>query len=139
MKTAVDLNKLLLPHIRGLERYQGVVSMDSMASQSGVPADKVIRLNGNENPFGPSPKALHALGAFRNYNHYPDQDQQRLRQVLSDYVGFPPDRIVVGNGSDEIIDLLMRMFIGAGENVVIPSPTFGMYAVSAAINGGQAV
>ena len=139
MKTAVNLDKLMLPHIRSLDRYQGVASMDAMVSQSGVPADKVIRLNGNENPFGPSPKAVEALGAFQNYNHYPDQDQKKLRRVLSDYVGFPPDRIVVGNGSDEIIDLLMRMFIGAGENVVIPSPTFGMYAVSAAINGGQAV
>ncbi len=139
MKTAAGLQNLMLPHIRGLERYQGVASMDSMVIQSGVPADKVIRLNGNENPYGPSPKALQALGDFQNYNHYPDQDQKKLRQVLSDYVGFPSDHVVVGNGSDEIIDLLMRMFLGAGDNVVIPSPTFGMYAVSAAINGAQAV
>ena len=139
MKTAADLKRLMLPHIQGLEPYQGVASMDSMVAQAGIPADRVVRLNGNENPYGPSPKAVHALGAFQNYNHYPDQDQTRLRQVLSDYVGAPPDHIVVGNGSDEIIDLLMRMFLGPGENVVIPSPTFGMYAVSAGINAGRAV
>ena len=135
----VDVKELMLSHIRSLEPYQGVASMDTMVQQAGIPAEKVIRLNGNENPYGPSPRAVEALGAFQNYNHYPDQDQKKLREVLSNYVGLSPEHIVVGNGSDEIIDLLMRMFLGPGENIVIPSPTFGMYAVSAGINAGEAV
>jgi histidinol-phosphate aminotransferase len=139
VKTKIDVKDLMLSHIRRLEPYQGVRSMDAMVQQAGIPAEKVIRLNGNENPYGPSPRAVEALGKFHNYNYYPDPDQRRLREVLSDYVGLPPEQIVAGNGSDEIIDLLMRMFLGPGENIIIPSPTFGMYAVSAGINAGEAI
>jgi histidinol-phosphate aminotransferase len=113
--------------------------MEAMVQQAGIPAEKVVRLNGNENPYGPSPKVVEALGRFQNYNYYPDPDQRKLREALSDYVGMPPEQIVAGNGSDEIIDLLMRMFLGPGENIVIPSPTFGMYAVAAGINAGEAI
>ena len=139
MKTKIDIKELMLPHIRSLEPYKGVRPMEAMAKQAGISAEKVIRLNGNENPYGPSPKAVEALGNFQNYNHYPDPDQRKLREVLSGYVEVPPEQIVAGNGSDEIIDLLMRMFLGPGENIVIPSPTFGMYAVAAGINAGEAI
>ena len=139
MKTKTDVRDLMLPHIQRLEPYQGVRPMESMVQQAGIPAEKVIRLNGNENPYGPSPKVVEALGKFKNYNHYPDPNQTKLREALSDYVGTPPEQIVAGNGSDEIIDLLMRMFLGPGENIVTPSPTFGMYAVAAGLNAGEAI
>ena len=139
MKTKSDVKDLMLPHIRSLEPYQGVSPLEAMVQQAGIPAEKVIRLNGNENPYGPSPRVAEALGNFKNYNHYPDADQTKLREVLSGYMEMPPEQIVAGNGSDEIIDLLMRMFLGPGENIVIPSPTFGMYAVAAGINAGEAI
>ena len=139
MKPANALKDLMLEHIRGLEPYQGVSPMEAMVQQAGISPEKVIRLNGNENPYGPSPKVIEALGNFQNYNHYPDPDQRRLRDTLSEYLGMPADQIVAGNGSDEIIDLLMRIFLGPGENIVIPTPTFGMYAVSAEINAGEAI
>ena len=59
--------------------------------------------------------------------------------MLSKYLGAPEERIVAGNGSDELIDLLLRMFLGPGENIIIPSPTFGMYSFTADICGGEAV
>ena len=133
------INGLMLPHIRSLETYQGVIPMEVMADRAGIPPEKVIRLNGNENPYGPSPRVVEALGSVQNYNHYPDPDQSRLREALSGYLGVPADQIVAGNGSDEIIDLLLRMFVGPGENIVIPTPTFGMYAFSTEICGGEAV
>ena len=139
MKTKRDVKDLMLSHIRSLEPYQGVRPIEAMVKQAGIPAEKVIRLNGNENPYGPSPRVVEALGNFQNYNHYPDPDQRKLREALSGYVGMPPEQIVAGNGSDEIIDLLMRMFLGPGENIVIPTPTFGMYAVAAGINAGEAI
>ena len=135
----IDINGLMLPHIRSLETYQGVIPMDVMADRAGIPPEKVIRLNGNENPYGPSPRVVEALGNFQNYNHYPDPDQTKLRDALSDYLDVPADHIVAGNGSDEIIDLLLRMFVGQGDNIVIPTPTFGMYAFSTEICGGEAV
>ena len=51
----------------------------------------------------------------------------------------PSSHIVAGNGSDELIDLLMRMFVGPGENILIPAPTFGMYAIAAGICGGETI
>ena len=132
-----DIRELLLPHIRQLKTYDGVDPMEVMAQQAGIPPEEVIRLNGNENPFGPSPEVVKALGSFQHYNHYPDPDQRQLRETLSGYLGVPADRIVAGNGSDELIDMILRMFLGPGENIVIPTPTFGMYAFSAEVCGGK--
>ena len=55
MKTKRDVKDLMLSHIRSLEPYQGVRPIEAMVKQAGIPAEKVIRLNGNENPYGPSP------------------------------------------------------------------------------------
>ena len=134
-----DVQELLLPHIRRLTTYKGVDPMEVLAQQAGIPPEQVIRLNGNENPYGPSPKVVKALGSFSHYNHYPDPDQRQLREALSAYLDVPPDWIVAGNGSDELIDLLFRIFMGPGENVVIPAPTFGMYAFTAEVCGGMAI
>ena len=60
MKKQETLRNLLLPHIRRIEPYEGVDPMEAMAEKAGIPADKVIRLNGNENPYGPSPKVAEA-------------------------------------------------------------------------------
>ena len=134
-----DIKELMLPHIRKLNTYQGVDPMEVMAERSGIPPEQIIRLNGNENPYGPSPKVLEALGDFQFYNHYTDPEQRNLRGVLSEYLDVPPEMIVAGNGSDEIIDLIYRMYVGPGDNIIIPSPTFGMYAFSAEICGGEAI
>ena len=132
-----DVRDLLLPHIRQLNTYDSIDPMEVMAQQAGILPEEVIRLNGNENPFGPSPQVVKALGSFQHYNHYPDPDQRQLRAALSGYLGAPPEQIVAGNGSDELIDMLLRMFLGPGENIVIPTPTFGMYAFSAEVCGGE--
>ena len=134
-----NIEELLLPHISRLKTYQGVSPSETLAEEAGIPLEQVIRLNGNENPYGPSPQVAEALGSFRDYNHYPDPAQRRLREALSDYLGVSEDNIVAGNGSDEIIDLLMRMFLAPGDEIIIPVPTFGMYSFSADVAGAHAV
>ena len=134
-----QLQQSMLPHIRGLDVYQGVDPVEVMAERAGIPHDKIIRLNGNENPYGPSPAVAAALADFPNFNHYPDPEQRQLRQALSDHINIDPDRIIAGNGSDELIDMLFRMFIGPGDNIINLTPTFGMYALGAEICGGEAV
>ena len=129
----------MLPHIQALETYEGVDPMEVMAERAGISPAKIIRLNGNENPYGPSPKVSSALGDYENYNYYPDPGQRNLRRVLSGYLNVEPEKIVAGNGSDELIDLLLRMYVGVGDNVIIPTPTFGMYSFSAGICGGEAI
>ena len=134
-----QMQQSMLPHIRGLGVYQGVEPVEVMAERAGIPPEKIIRLNGNENPYGPSPAVAKALADFPNFNHYPDPEQRQLRLALSGYVGVDPERIIAGNGSDELIDMLFRMFIGPGDNIINLTPTFGMYSLGAEICGGEAV
>ena len=112
------LQESMLPHIRGLGIYQGVQPVEAMAERAGIPPDRIIRLNGNENPYGASPVVAEALAGFPNFNHYPDPEQRQLREALSGYVGIEPERIIAGNGSDELIDMLFRMFVGPGDNII---------------------
>ncbi len=130
---------LVLPHLRSLQAYQGVDPMEALAEKAGVPPDKIIKLNGNENPYGPSTRVAEAIAAYPHYNLYPDPGQNRLREALSEYLDVAPECIVAGNGSDEIIDLIMRMYVGQGDKIIDPNPTFGMYSVCARICGGEVV
>ena len=139
MEKRESLRHLLLPHIRDIKPYEGVDPMEAMAEKAGIPPDQVIRLNGNENPYGPSPRVPEALGAFPHYNHYPDPDQRRMRERLSNYLDVSPEQIVAGNGADELIDLLLRMFVGPGDNIILPTPTFGMYAFATEVCGGETI
>ena len=134
-----DVMELLQPHIRRLGTYEGAEPIEALAQRAGIPPDKVIKLNGNENPYGPSPRVAEELGKFKLYNLYPDPEQRRLRSELSEYLGVGPECIVAGNGSDEIIDLILRMFVGPGDKMIDPAPTFGMYSICARICGGEVV
>ena len=129
----------LLPHIQNIKTYEGVDPTEALAQRAGIPPEKVIRLNGNENPYGASPRVAQALGNYQHFNHYPDPEQRNLRTELAEYLDTDPERIVAGNGSDEIIDLVLRMFVGHGQKVIDPSPTFGMYSFCTNICGGQVV
>ena len=135
--TARSPIELMQPHIPGFEAYQGVDPMEVLAEKAGIPPENIIKLNGNENPYGPSPRVAQALAKFQHYNLYPDPQQRRMREALSGYLGVAPEYIVAGNGSDEIIDLIMRMFVGPGDVVIDPAPTFGMYAVCTRVCGGE--
>ena len=73
------------------------------------------------------------------YAIYPDPDQMPIRRALATYTGQPVERILCGNGSDEIIDLLMRLFIEPGDAVVECPPTFGMYAFNTGVVAGRSV
>ena len=130
---------MIQPHLAAMQGYSGVDPLEVLAQEAGIPPEKVVRLNGNENPYGPSPKVIQALSSYRHYNLYPDPDQRQIRQALSRYLGVEPERLVAGNGSDEIIDLVLRLFVRPGDKVLIPTPTFGMYAFSARVCGGEPV
>ena len=134
-----SIRDLMVPHLRSLDTYQGVDPMEVMAERAGIPASDIIRLNGNENPYGPSPQVTRALGSFEHYNHYPDPGQRTLRGILSHYLNIAPELIVCGNGSDELIYLILRLFLAPGDNIILPTPTFGMYAFSAEVVGGRAI
>jgi len=114
-----DLNKILRDNIKKLKPYSS--ARDEFKGEASV------FLDANENSHG-SPLT-------ENYNRYPDPLQWNVKQKLSKIKGVPPQNIFLGNGSDEAIDILFRAFCRPGvDNVIIPSPTYGMYEVSANIN-----
>jgi histidinol-phosphate aminotransferase len=115
-----DLNQLVRPHIQQLVPYSS--ARDEFQGEASV------FLDANENSIG-SP-------LIKWYNRYPDPHQDALRNKLSSIKGVPAENIFIGNGSDECIDLLYRAFCEPGrDNVIINPPTYGMYEVSANIQG----
>jgi len=116
----IDIASLLRPHLRQLQPYTS--ARDEYSGSEGV------FLDANENPFGSS--------TSQDFNRYPDPYQSALKEEIANIKGASPAQIFLGNGSDEAIDLLFRAFCNPGQdNVILLPPTYGMYGVSAAING----
>ena len=119
--------------------YHPVGLPQDLADRLGVPVAQIIKLDANENPFGAPPGVAEALAAFPAFHRYPDPAARELRAALAAYTGAEASRIVVGNGSDELLDLVCRLFIRPGDRVITCEPTFGMYAVAARLNGATVV
>ncbi len=109
-------------------------------SMSHVPLaelDHLIKSDLNENPFGPSPRAIAALAEMRHYNRYIGQDE--LREAIARYVGVDVSHIVTSNGADEMIDMVQRIFLDRGDAIVDCPPSFEMYGFFARLNGARIV
>lgn len=105
-----------------------------------TPPHALAHLHLNECPVPPSPKVVAAVAeAAAHGNRYPDARAARLSQALADRAGVPADRIVVGNGSDEILRLVSAIALGPGDSSVMPTPTFPTYRNSAAALGAEPV
>jgi histidinol-phosphate aminotransferase len=101
----------------------------------------VIKLNTNENPYPPSPRVLDALARALdpNVRLYPDPEAMALRARAADVYDVPVDHILAGNGSDELIALLLRATIDPGQRVAFPVPTYSLYETLVALQGAEAV
>ncbi len=135
----MNIETLIRPDLAALEPYTPIAPFEALSERLGLPMDEIVKLDANENPYGPSPRALEAVARYPYYAIYPDPDQTPLRRAIAAYIGQPTERIICGNGSDEIIDLLMRIFIAPGDAVVESPPTFGMYSFNTGVVGGQIV
>ena len=131
--------RLVRPDILEMVGYEPIEPAGVLAERLGIPAAQVAKLDGNENPYGPSPRVLEALGSYGSYHRYPDPQQRRLREALAAYVGVGAEHIIAGHGSDEIIDLLLRAVLAPGDAIIDCPPTFGMYGFSARVAGGRAI
>jgi histidinol-phosphate aminotransferase len=102
--------------------------------------ERVIKLASNENPLGPSPKAVERVKGMALQSHvYPDAAGFRLKSKLSARYGVSMDQIVLGNGSDEVIMFLGEVFVGPGDESVMPAPSFPVYKTAALLMGGKPV
>lgn len=127
------------PAIERLRPYQPVESPHDLAERLGMPLDQIVKLDSNENPYGCSLRVQEALAEFDRYHQYPDAQARRTRERIAAYAGACVDRIVIGNGADEMIDLILLTIIESGDEVILPTPTFGVYRARTELFGGQAV
>src|SRR3972149_2717040 len=138
-KASGDIPRLVRPELLALLGCEPIEPVDVLAEELGIPPEQVLKLDGNENPYGASPRVKDALADFDLYHIYPDPEQRRVREALADYVGVGAEHIVVGSGSDELLELIPRLFLSPGDAAVIPVPTFGVYSFATQVWGGRAV
>ena len=134
-----EIAHLLRPDIAAMEPYQPIAPLEMLAARLGRPIEQIIKVDANENPFGPSPRALAALSSYPYYAIYPDPEQNLLREAISRYIDQPKQRIICGAGSDELIDLLMRAFLAPGDAMINCGPTFGMYPFDAQLFAARVI
>jgi histidinol-phosphate aminotransferase len=105
------------------------------------PEDRVVKLNTNENPYPPSPRVMEALRKLPpdRLRRYPDPMADKVRDLIAGLFGLRRDNILCGNGSDELLTLVVRAFVGQGERLAYPTPTYSLYPVLAEIQGAETV
>jgi histidinol-phosphate aminotransferase len=117
--TIKEVLSLVRPHLLDLHPYS---SARDEFDQSNVGTEPYVYLDANENPFE------------NGNNRYPDPHQRELKKLISGIKNVAENQIFLGNGSDEAIDLIIRLFCNENDTILIPYPTYGMYEVSAKIN-----
>ncbi len=131
------MNHFIRPDIAEMEPYTPIVPFEVLSARLGREPEDITKLDANENPYGPSPKAVEALRNGRFLHIYPDPEANALRDALSDYVNVPKSRLMAGAGADELIDIALRAVLSPGNVVVDCPPSFGMYPFSTAVNAGR--
>ena len=126
------------PDIQSLNPYVPGKPVDELQRELGL--DRVIKLASNENPVGPSPKAVAALAEEHAFLHrYPDGGGYRLRHAIADRWKVGNDQVILGNGSDEILGLLARAFLAPGDEAVMANHTFVIYKMEVTAAHGKPV
>lgn len=126
-------------HIKAMPTYTPIEPFEVLSERLHRAPEEIIKLDANENPYGPSPRALQALAEIPFAHIYPDPESRALRSTLADFTQVPMENILAGSGADELIDLAMRVLLEPNDRVLICPPTFGMYAFDTRLNAGQLV
>lgn len=134
MSNSLSLN----PALRDLPVYQPGRPLEEVARELGLPFDRVIKLASNENPLGPSPKAVAAMEkALARIHLYPDGNAFYLKRKLAAKLDVDPDCLILGNGSNEIIEFVGHGFLNAGAEVLVSQYCFAIYPIMARMFGAD--
>jgi histidinol-phosphate aminotransferase len=130
----------LSPFLKTLPVYQPGRPIEEVARELGLPAGSIIKVASNENPFGPSPLALAAMQkAISGVNLYPDGNAFYLKQKLATKLGVEPANLILGNGSNEIIEFVSHALLAPGTDVVVSQFCFAIYPIVAKMFGANLV
>ncbi len=131
----VPFTSLVLPHLTELTPYQAGKPLEELERELGL--TDAIKLASNENPLGPSPLALAAIrDSLESLHRYPDSHAYYLKDDLARHHGILPSQLILGNGSDEVLDLLVRALVPPGGEVLSTTHTFLMYGLLTQAVGG---
>jgi histidinol-phosphate aminotransferase len=121
-------------------RDMGAMNAPSTTPAAMEPRSRVIKLDSNENPFGPSARAVDAMkGALNAANFYPDDDCSQLRHRLAEHHGLPPDQVLVTAGSTALLSLLCQTLLAPGLNAVTSERSFIVYSMAAQAAGAHLI
>jgi len=126
-------------HLESLPPYIPIEPFEVLSERVGRDPSQIVKLDANENPYGPLPIVREALGKLDFPHIYPDPESRALRKSLSKFTGIREEYLLAGAGADELIDLLMRVLLEPGDCILSCPPTFGMYSFDAELNAARCI
>lgn len=139
MEPDFNIERLIRPDLVNFMAYSGATSPETLEGKTDVAVKDIIKLDANENPYGCSPRVKKALGKYSGFHVYTDDNQTKLRELLAGYLNIDAKHIVAGSGSNQLIDLVIRLLVNPGDEVISCPPTFGIYSFSTKLCGGSLV
>ena len=126
-------------HLESLPPYTPIEPFEVLSERIERDPSQIIKLDANENPYGPLPVVRQALGSLAFPHIYPDPESRLLRRSLESFTGVSSENLLAGAGADELIDLLMRVLLEPGDSILSCPPTFGMYSFDGELNAARVV
>ena len=127
-------------YVRAIAPYQPGKPISELAREMGIPEESIVKLASNENPRGASPKAIAAMRiAIGESGRYPDGNGFALKEALSKRYGLTPDRIVLGNGSNDVLEMAARAFLAPGTSSVYSQHAFVVYSLATQVIGAMGI
>lgn len=126
-------------HLESLPPYTPIEPFEVLSARIGRAPSEIVKLDANENPYGPLPIVREALANMDFPHIYPDPESRTLRNSLEQFTGVPAEYLMAGAGADELLDLLMRVFLEPDDCILSCPPTFGMYSFDAALNAARCI
>jgi histidinol-phosphate aminotransferase len=127
-------------YISEINPYQGGKPIKEVAREIGIPEDKIIKLASNENPMGISPLALKSItDSLSEVKRYPDGNGYYLKEALSNKFLIAPEQIIIGNGSNDILELAARTFVTKGDQIIFSEHAFAVYKIVSQAVGGRGI
>ncbi|MFZ1446075.1 MAG: aminotransferase class I/II-fold pyridoxal phosphate-dependent enzyme, partial [Candidatus Dechloromonas phosphoritropha] len=125
----MSLVEQALSYVRAISPYQPGKPISELAREMGIPVEKIVKLASNENPLGMSPRARRAVeAAISGVERYPDQFE--LIGAVAERCGVAQNQVVLGNGSNDVLDLIARVFLAPGRSAVFAQHAFAVYPLA---------
>ena len=126
-------------HLESLPPYTPIEPFEVISARIGREPSQIVKLDANENPYGVLPAVRKALTEMDFPHIYPDPESRVLRKSLAQFTGVDEEYLLAGSGADELLDLLMRVFLEPNECILSCPPTFGMYPFDAELNAARCI